>query len=97
MKAIYDVSVQFAGEEPIVARVEEDQLPATITEADIAEKYLERLEATLEKVATGRHGTLRVGSRVIPVSDTRVPEISVRFNTVIYTPEEQAARAEQET
>ena len=80
-KVIYDMTVIFWGETP--ETITNLETTSEFTEGEIAEVYLQKLEATLEKIETGKRGVLRIGGRVIPVSDERVPSLTAKIQSVI--------------
>jgi hypothetical protein len=83
-KVVYEVSVQYPAKPvEVVGNLE------TITEASeaqIADRYLNLLEATLEKIETGKRGVIRIGSRVFPVSDDNLPQLGITIRSVIQDP-----------
>lgn len=82
-RVIYDVTVSEPGKDPYVIRVDESGLPEETSKADLAERILSRMEAALERAATGPAGTFRIGGHIIPVTLTSIPRIEVEINTFI--------------
>lgn len=79
IKIVYNLTLQFTGKDTIVVESLEKLVEASaLGEANvIAQEYLDKLEATLEKIETGKNGLIRVGSEIFSVTVDNIPRISV--------------------
>lgn len=85
-KIVYDVSITYPNKEPEIIAALEYRGHGETAEHDITESYLTKLEATLERMETGKRGVLRVGGKLFTVSDEALPHVQVIVRSIIQDP-----------